>query len=207
MRNRDYKQWAEGEYYHVYNRGNAKQNIFLDNQDYNFFLFRLKQNLFPKDEYKFRTPPLPENSFSLISYCLMPNHFHFLIKQNKTIPVTKLITRICTSYSMYFNKKYEKVGHVFQDRFKQVPIEDNKQLLWLTSYIHHNPAVAGLVKHPSGYQWSSYREFINSTNGGICEKNVILEQFKNKNEFQIFTEESLQTIKTKKDLGHLLLDT
>lgn len=117
MKNRDYKQFGAGEYYHVYNRGNGKQNIFLDNDDFSFFLWRLRQNLFPSAEDGGRRVQLPADSFSLISYCLMPNHFHFLIKQNSDIPTSKLLLKICTSYSIYFNKKYNRFGHVFQDQF------------------------------------------------------------------------------------------
>ncbi len=206
MRNRDYKQWAEGGYYHIFNRGNAKQSIFLDNQDYSFFLFRLKQNLFPKEEYVFRTPPLPENSFSLISYCLMPNHFHFLIKQNNNIPVTKLLTRICTSYSMYFNKKYDRIGHVFQDQFKQVTVGDNEYLTWLTAYIHQNPKVGGLVKSPADYQWSSYLEYLGKSSNTLCDRKIVTDQFVNLKALTDFTEASFLTTKFRKEVEYLLLD-
>src|SRR5205809_297696 len=120
MKNRDYKKFGAGEYYHVYNRGDGKENIFLDDQDFMFFMLRLRQNLVPDEGSKDRIKSLPPNSFSLVSYCLMPNHFHFLLRQNADIPTTKLMTKVCTSYSMYFNKKYNKVGHVFQDQYKQI---------------------------------------------------------------------------------------
>src|SRR3989344_2415277 len=106
MGNRDYKQFGAGEYYHIYNRGNNKNDIFIDNNDYAFFIARVRQNLFPSQNTKFRSQPLPEGSFTLVNYCLMPNHFHFLIRQNKELSTSKLILRICTSYSKYFNKKY-----------------------------------------------------------------------------------------------------
>lgn len=203
---RDYKKWAEGEYYHIYNRGNAKENIFLVNQDYSFFIIRLQQNLFPKEEYTFRTPPLPENSFSLISYCLMPNHFHLLIRQNGNIPVTKLLSRICTGYSKYFNKKYNRVGHVFQDQFKQAVLDSNKYLNWLTAYIHQNPKVAGLAKDPADYRWSSYGEYLGKSQNFICEKEIILSQFSNQKLFQEFTEASFLITELRKESEHLLLD-
>src|SRR3989344_4039803 len=96
MNNRDYKISASGQYYHIYNRGNAKQNIFLDDSDYKFFLLRLKQNIFPSEieNKKFRINPLPPNSFSILAYCLMPNHFHFLIRQNRDIPTGKLMLKL-----------------------------------------------------------------------------------------------------------------
>ena len=206
MGNRDYKKFGAGEYYHVYNRGNAKQKIFIDDQDFSFFLFKLRQNLFPSIEHKFRTPPLPKGSFSLISYCLMPNHFHFLIKQNSDIPITKLLLRVCTSYSIYFNKKYERVGHLFQDQYKLVLVDNDSYLNWLSAYIHQNPSVAGLVKHPVDYQWSSYCDFVGVRRDDLCEKDVVLDRFKNKSDFEQFVLSSFGIIKEKKELEDLLID-
>jgi REP element-mobilizing transposase RayT len=206
MNNRDYRKCAPDEYYHIFNRGNAKQNIFLDTQDYQFFLLRLDQNLYPdKDKRIFRSSPLPENAFSLINFCLMPNHYHLLIKQNKEIPVSKLISRICTSYSKYFNKKYERVGHVFQDQFKQVNVDNNDYLLWLSAYIHQNPSVAGLIKNPADYKWSSFK-LMGDSKSLIKDYEIILEQFKNLNDYHKFVNSSFNLIKEKKEIEHLLLD-
>ncbi len=212
MGNRDYKIFGVGEYYHIYNRGNGKQDIFLSKEDFEFFILKLNQNLFPakyKQKY-FRTPPLPENSFSLICYCLMPNHFHFLIRQNREIPTSKLILRICTSYSKYFNKKYDKVGHLFQDQFKQIVIEDNEYLKWLSAYIHQNPKVARLSKEPEDYKWSSYYDYTKPGIRGVglvqCEIDIILDQFNCQDDYLNFVSDSYEIIKTKKELEILLLD-
>ena len=205
MNVRDYKLFAPDNYYHIYNRGNAKQNIFLDNQDFNFFISKLKQNLMPNDEDKTRMILLPPNSFSIINYCLMPNHFHILLKQNIEIPTSKLLSKLCTSYSKYFNKKYDRVGHVFQDQFKQVLIDGNSYLVWLSAYIHQNPKVAGLVSKPEDYKWSSYGEFVKGDNG-LCDKEIITSQFKSTNDYKKFVESSFEIIKNKKDLEDLLLD-
>jgi len=149
---------------------------------------------------------LPENSFSLLSYCLMPNHFHLLIKQNLEISPSKLILKICTSYSKYFNKKYEHVGHVFQDRFKQILVDHNDYLIWLTAYIHQNPKVSGLVTKLDEYSWSSYREYLDKPSYDLCSKELILSQFKNRKDFLDSTEAVYEIIKTRKDLEHLMLD-
>jgi putative transposase len=157
MNTRDYKQYGKGEYYHIYNRGNLKADIFLDDEDYKSFLFRLQRNLFPEEDFsKIRTQKLPANCFSLVAYCLMPNHYHLLIRQNTDLPTSKLITKICTSYAKYFNKKYDRVGHLFQDKFRQALVDNDSYLLWLSAYIHQNPAVARLVDKPEMYPWSSY---------------------------------------------------
>jgi REP element-mobilizing transposase RayT len=207
MGTRDYKQFGAGEYYHIYNRGNNKNDIFLDDQDFNYFVSKVRQNLFPEENTKFRSQPLPKGTFSLIAYCLMPNHFHLLIRQNTNLPTSKLILRICTSYSKYFNKKYEKVGHLFQDQFKQVLIDDNNYLRWLSAYIHQNPKVAGLTEKPSEYRWSSYQEFVGDRGSNLCEKEIILDQFnKSAKEYKYFVESSYEIIKQNKDIKNILLD-
>lgn len=212
MNSRDYKQSVAGEIYHIYNRGNRKEDIFLDSQDKNFFRYRLCQYLFPEREkledlVRIRTSPLPENSFDLISYCLMPNHFHLIFKQNTEIPISKLISRVCTSYSKYFNKKYDKVGHLFQDQFKQVNISDNNYLLWLSAYIHQNPKVANIVIKADEYQWSSYAHYLgNRTDTIIKGDTLILDQFKTKNDYRKFVDDSYKIIKDKKDLENILID-
>ena len=169
MKNRDYKQFEKEGIYHIYNRGVGKMKIFEDEKDFRVFLYRLKENLFPeknkiensilkKKIYKRKL--LPPNSFDLICYCLMPNHFHLVIQQKTNLPISKLILKICTGYSMYFNKKHGRVGSLFQGIFKAVPIENNEQLLWTSLYIHENPQKSKLVKKPENYEWGSLLDYI-----------------------------------------------
>jgi putative transposase len=204
MRNRDYKNFSIGGIYHVYNRGVNKENIFLTKKDYEVFLHRLWENLFPKLVNKKkvswkekRRKMLPPNSFDLISYCLMPNHFHLLIQQKTDLPVTKLISKICTSYSMCFNKAHKRVGAVFQDQFKSVPIENNEQLLWTSYYIHKNPLEANLVKDLKDYRWSSYQEYFGEENNfKICKKEIILKQFSSENQYMKYFEDQESKVGT-----------
>ena len=206
---RDYKQSGAGEYFHLYNRGNGRGNVFIDEEDFKFFTLKLNQNLYPElfKPKRLYSKPLPSNSFSLISYCLMPNHFHFLIRQNMEIPTSKLILKVCTSYSKFFSKKYDKPGHLFQDQFKQVLVDDNSYLLWLSAYIHQNPKVAGLVSDNVDYKWSSYASYLNLNSDLIkCDSGVILDQFKEPKDYLEFMKDSYDTIKSKKDIEHLLLD-
>jgi putative transposase len=183
VNNRDYKEFTEGEIYHIYNRGVNKMNIFLDEQDFRVFAARLKENLFPElinpllSKHAVRRKTLPPNSYDLISYCLMPNHFHLLIKQNTNLPITQLILKVCTGYSKYFNKKYGRIGAIFQDRFKSVRIHKNNQLLWVSYYIHKNPIEAGFVENPNNYKWSSFSEYVKSESEPLCKKDLILSQF------------------------------
>lgn len=141
-------------YYHVMLRGNEKRNIFLDQDDKLRFLEIIQQKK-------------QEKRFYLHAYCLMDNHVHLMISEG-TEDIATVIKRIAVSYVFYFNKKYKRIGHLFQDRFKSEAVEDEAYVLSLSRYIHQNPAKANLVKSPDKYKWSSY-------NGYIDEKNYISE--------------------------------
>lgn len=186
MKNRDYKQFEKGGIYHIYNRGVGKMDIFKDEEDLKVFLHRLQENLFPQKQKKevsefykkvYLRKLLPPDSFDLICYCLMPNHFHLLIQQKTELPVSKLLLKICTGYSIYFNKKNNRVGSLFQDAFKAVPIENNEQLLWVSLYIHENPKKSALVKSLEDYKWSSFLDYKEGKEQKLCNKKIILEQF------------------------------
>lgn len=214
MNNRDYKQFGAGGYYHVYNRGNGKKEIFLQDLDFKTFLYRAKENLFPelvlqmnnKKPERYRRQILPAGAFSLICHCLMPNHFHLLIRQNTDLSITELIKKICVGYAKYFNKTHEKVGGLFEHKFQSVKIESNSYLLWLSAYIHQNPKVAGLVQDLEEWKYSSYLDFIGKRQGKLCEKDIILGQFKNSQEYEDFVKNSFGKIKERKELKYLLLD-
>lgn len=211
MKTRDYKQFAIGEHYHVYNRGVGKIDIFKDEEDYSNFIKRLKLVLgeaeLPSKGRSIQIKPLAKGAFSLVSFCLMPNHYHFLIRQNSEISITKLIAKVCTSYAMYFNKKYNRVGTLFQDAFKSINIDGNSYLLWLSAYIHQNPATAGLVWDLRKWKWSSYPEYVELTAGEFCQKEIILGQYiKNSGTYQKFVETSFDEIRRKAELEPFLLD-
>lgn len=131
-------------FYHVFNRGINKQEIFFDENDYKFFLKKL---LGLKKKY----------DHSVYAYCLMPNHFHISI-QTRRIPISKIMASLTTSFSMYFNNKYEHYGPVFQNRFKSILIENDTYFLGLSRYIYLNPVKARIVSDPVLYQFSSIRE-------------------------------------------------
>ncbi|MEK7656970.1 MAG: transposase, partial [Elusimicrobiota bacterium] len=102
--------------------------------------------------------------FHLYSYCLMNNHVHFLI-QVGTVPISRVMQRILATWSIRFNLKYHRSGHVFQGRFKSLPCDNDAYFRWLLRYININPVKAGLVKHPEDWVWSSYAEFMDPTEG------------------------------------------
>jgi len=186
MKNRDYKQFEKDGIYHIYNRGVGKMKIFEDDKDFRVFLHRLKENLFPEKKKAenfilkkkvYERKLLPPKSFDLICYCLMPNHFHLLMQQKTDLPISKLVSKICTGYSMYFNKKHDRIGTLFQDAFKAVRIENNEQLLWISLYIHGNPQKSKLVEKPENYKWSSLLDYIKLSHNTLCKKDILLGQF------------------------------
>jgi len=139
--------------YHIMMRGNEKKNIFLDNEDRDKFL----NILFDKkltSEYK------------LYAYCFMSNHVHLLMKESKE-EIALCMKRINISYALYFNKKYSRIGHLFQDRFKSECVDNIQYLLSVIRYIHNNPVKAGITDKPMDYPWSSYSAYIDAFNNDL----------------------------------------
>ncbi len=153
-------------YYHIYLRGNEGRVIFNENEDYERFLSKLK-------EYK------SKHKMGVICYCLMPNHFHLLLKQNTDESVSVFMHRLMISYVMYFNIRYERKGHLFESSFKSKLIPNNEYLLQLSRYIHLNPLNNLNLITLEHYYWSSYREYLSLAcrQDEICDKEVILQQF------------------------------
>lgn len=182
------------QYYHIYNRGSEKRPIFESRRDYQRFLKTIKYYQIDGPKPKFsHCPSLTvkelDNSkkiVEVIAFCLMPNHFHLLIKQKKDRGITEFISKLSNSYTKYYNTKYERVGPLFQGEFKSVIIESDEQLIHVSRYIHINPITAYLVKKMEQYEWSSYKEYISKTATGICAKEEILGQFKNPQDYQQF---------------------
>jgi putative transposase len=177
------KTYVDGGYYHIFNRGVEKRLIFQDTSDYGVFLSYLKDYLMPKDERsligKLSSPLLSSkerdkiikiirlNNFSqditLLAYCLMPNHFHLFIMQKSSPTIDKFMKSLCTRYAIYFNRKYKRVGPLFQGSYKAVLTTNESQYLHLSRYIHKHAIL--LQKNPSQTeQPSSYPEYIGVRN-------------------------------------------
>lgn len=152
-----------GAFYHVLTRGNQKQKIFLDKQDFRKYLQILA-------EYKARY------AFLLYGYVLMPNHVHLLIETGET-PLSKILQGINQRYTMYFNWKYETVGHIFQGRYKAILCDREEYLLSLIKYIHSNPVKAKLVEDLDKYPWSSHRFFLKPRPEGVADTQMVLRMF------------------------------
>lgn len=132
--------------YHIMLRGINRGDIFLEDDDKAVFLNILLQKK-SKGEY------------ALHAYCLMDNHLHLLIEE-KEDDIARIMKRIGITYVSYFNKKYQRIGPLFQDRYKSEKVENDGYLLTAMRYIHNNPVAAGLVKNQGAYKWSSYNEYL-----------------------------------------------
>jgi putative transposase len=151
----------ENAFYHVFNRGLAKQEIFVDEHDYRKFLTVLE-----------KLPEAKEYDHRIYAYVLMPNHFHLLIQTKKT-PLSKILSSLATSYSMYFNRKYKRVGPLFQNRFKSKICQKDSYFLGASRYIHLNPVEAELVKNLKYYPWSSFQELYGKKEFSVLDKDSI----------------------------------
>ena len=199
MKYRDYKFFRPNCYFHIFNRGVNKENIFREEIDYINFLKRLKLSLGLAQSSALHINDLPQGSFSILSYCLMPNHFHFLIRQNTETGLDGLLSKLATSYSMYFNKKYERIGPLFQDTFKAKLIDSDSYLTYVSAYIHNNPT------SPLGYAYSSLPDILGVRNGTLVDKKTLLGLFNNSTDaYKNFVVGFKQ--QDKKIISHLLFE-
>lgn len=213
-----YKQYVDNTYYHCYNRGVEKRIIFQDDQDYKVFISFLKFYLTdpalrgpsPKS---FASQQLSNHfhKIDLIAYCLMPNHFHLLIKQSDQNSMTKFIRALCTRYAIYFNKRYKRVGSLYQGRYKAVLVNNEMQFLYLTKYIHRNPLKI-LVHNPQelvSYPYSSYRNYLNIIHQDWINPENITYRYSPKNPrntYKAFVEESKELATEITTIGNITLD-
>jgi len=166
-----------GKIYHILNKSIAGYEIFNREEDYTRIIqatrfFSRKGNL-PKFSQFLNSKKIEKNGLQksidkkakkkivdILAYCIMPTHFHFILKQNRKDGISSFVGDLCNSYSRYFNNKYDRKGPLWQGRFKRIEAESDDQLIHLTRYIHLNPVSAGLVNSPEDWQCSSYQEFI-----------------------------------------------
>jgi len=152
-----------GEYYHVYNRGHNRERIFLEPANYEFFLRRLRQYVTAKDAH-------------VVAYVLMPNHYHLLV-QAITDGLSGAMQRFGISYTKALNRRFGRVGSVFQGAFRATLVDSDEYLLHLSRYVHLNPLRARLVHCPEEWAFSSYREFVGLRSGTLPQADVVLRFF------------------------------
>ncbi|MBI3486527.1 transposase [Candidatus Daviesbacteria bacterium] len=186
----------------------------MDDSDYHRLLEVLYYYQFsgPKPRFSthkyFRNQTFNKNPkiVEIISYCLMPNHFHLLLKQLKDGGIQEFIRKISNSYTKYFNTKHKRVGPLFQGNFKAKDIETDEQLVHVSRYIHLNPFVAGLTNNLENFPYSSYQEYLEPTQNKLSIPKVIMDFFKKPADYQKFIEDQKDYSKTLDQIKHLLLE-
>lgn len=200
---------SEGEYYHLYNRGVEKRNIFLTQEDRN----RFKRLLYVAnstgsfiyrdiEKKELKNIDRGEPLVAIAAWVLMPNHFHILVKEITEGGTTMFMRKLCTGYSSYFNKRHDRVGPLFQGRYKSQHVSEDTHLKYLFAYIHLNPLkliepawkgrgninVTKAKKFISTYQHSSYLSYVdaNREENIMLSRNEFPEYFSKKKEFEDF---------------------
>ena len=219
---------AEGEYYHIFNRGVERRDIFMDADDIERFLESL--NEFNRDKpigsiYESRiskrrkfgssTPKIVAGDalsgdpiVEMVCYCLNPNHFHIVLKQLHDRGIQRFMQRLGTGYTNYFNEKYRRAGALFQGRYKSVHIHSNEQLLHASVYVNLNNRFGSSTPKLSASSWGEYVSLAGNTGDtqGMCSKDVILAQFKSPEEYKVFAEDVLPDIIERKRAEKELAD-
>jgi len=190
-----------GEFYHIYNRGVDKREVFLDERDYLRFLRSMRefnnnstheQRVYIKNKRKELSSEASELSsyieklpkfVEIICYCLNPNHYHFLLRQLMDGGIRMFMHKLSTGYTNYFNLKYSRSGSLFENRYKAIHVKSDSYLLWLSGYINGNAEIHKIAK-AENWVWGSYLDYIGKRGGTLCNKKVILSQFGNVGEYR-----------------------
>lgn len=219
-----YTPLVTGHYYHIYNRGVARQPTFFTKRDYERMLLTFRF-------YRLQKPPLKLSYFlalpfeerntwieqherslrklvEIACFVLMPNHFHMLVKQISEGGITTFLRHASNSYTKYINTKHHRPGPLFQGEFKAVRIETNDQLLHVSRYIHLNPFASSIIEKKDlfAYPWSSLPSYLGTSSIPYLSPNVILDQFSSKQPYKSFIADHADYAKKLDQIQHLLLE-
>ncbi|MBN1480284.1 transposase [candidate division KSB1 bacterium] len=188
-------QFEKDHYYHAFNRGANRNNIFYESKNYIYLLHKIKKAIQRYD-------------LTIIAYCLMPNHYHFLIRQNGDSTISAFIQHLFNSYSKGFNKVYNRAGTLFEGKFKSTEIYDEPQLLHLCRYIHRNPidCKKPLVDNLLEWCYSNYLEYIHERAGGIFDENFLKKHFPTDKDYIKFVMDEEAVKKQNEKYADLLID-
>ncbi|MGE3803959.1 MAG: transposase [Gemmataceae bacterium] len=178
---------AFGHHYHVYNRGNNRQRIFIKRENYVHFLRVLREHFAEK--------------VAVVAYCLMPNHYHLLVRLDSD-DFSRIMHSFSTAYAKAINKQHERVGALFQGPFKASLVDEDEYLMHLSRYIHLNPVRAGLVSNAADWEFSSYRDYLRLRSGTLPQSGIVLSQFGNVEDYESFVREYQEAEREK--IEHLL---
>lgn len=159
-------------YYHLYNRGNDRNPIFYERDNYLHFLRLIRRHL-------------TEQTLEVLAYCLMPNHYHLLVRC-KTHDVSGAMMRLSVAYTKAMNRRYKRVGSLFQGQFQAIVVDSDEYLYHLTRYIHLNPVKAGTVAHPKDWEFSSYLDYAGLRSGTLPKLEAVQQQLASEAAYQTF---------------------
>ena len=162
-----------GHYYHVYNRGCNREDIFANDGNYMFLLRRAKSIL-------------ADYPLTVIAYCLMPNHYHFLLRPEKGGALSPFIQRLFNSYTQAFNRQQRRSGTLFEGRAKSVLVDTDEYILHLCRYIHLNPVKAELVVRPEEWPYSNYLEWVERRGGTLVDRAFVRGYFPTAADYETF---------------------
>lgn len=182
-----------GSYYHVFNRVVDGEILFREQNNYIFCLNLIKINA-------------SKYNVNVLSYCLMPNHYHFLLEQKSDTPVSKFISVMFNSYVQKVNQIRGRKGPLFDKRFKHVLVDREEYLVHLCRYIHLNPVKAGLVENPDDWQFSNYVDWIGKREGELIDLEFIRTYFSSAQEYREFVSDSKEERKFEEEISGYLLD-
>lgn len=213
------------EVYHIINRGGFHRAVFLNPREYQRALALInfyRNDGLPCKYSRFISLPKKEKLnllekinqkkdflVEIIAFCLIPNHFHFLLRQLKNQGTRRFVANFSNSYAKYFTTKRKQAGPLFQGRFKAVRVETEAQLLHLSRYIHLNPYTGYVVKtlkELEDYPYSSFWEYLGKSKENICSKKMVLEGFKNKKDYKQFVFDNADYQRKLAEIKHLLLE-
>lgn len=216
-------EFSNDEYYHIYNRGVDKREVFSEEKDYLRFLNSMRefnnnssdaQRDYEKNKNRklsfgysklsFRFLSLPK-LVDIVCYCLNPNHYHFILKQLSENGISKFMHKLDTEYTKYFNNKNNRSGSLFQGPFKAKHIDINKYLLWLSCYVNGNVEIHKIAE-AENYNWCSYQDYLGLRNGTLCNKEIILSQFKNAEEYKKYVEMVIRESGNRKDMEKYFIE-
>ncbi len=215
--------FGKGEYYHVFNRGVEKRHIFTSLHEYTraldtiryyrFFDLPLKYSKYISLEIEKRKSYIQslnklDPQIEVVAYCLMPNHFHMLLKQIKERGIISFVSKFSNSYTKYFNTKHERVGPLLQGVFKAVHIDDDEQLLHVSRYIHLNPVLAFLISKEElpHYIWSSFPQYSGTNKDNLTAESEVLSFFKTRAAYEEFVLDQADYSLSLKKIEHLMID-
>ncbi len=209
--------FANGEFYHIFNRGVERRQIFANKRDYQRFFQTLlfyRQEYNPQFRFSFQkrqflilnTKPSTSPLVDLVCYVLMPTHFHFLVKQVRDRGITTLLSKLSNSYTKYFNIKYKRVGPLLQGPFQARRVEDDEQLIHLSRYVHLNPIVDSLVKDLGDSPYSSYPEYLGLSETNLFQKKSVLSNFSSAKDYEQFVLDQVQYARELKKIERLLFN-